>query len=187
MASFYSCVRNNLGVKYKMQSQVALNVQQSIRPGECIDTFYAGKENSLKQCHATVEDNRFFQGLQSTQSNSSSTVTFNPNEGLGEVIVALQLPAPATGVGLAAPLGWGYNLIRRIGYRYGSSQLYYITGSQNLIQTIALCEDSGKKQALLFLGGQALTTPQDWADPAKRTAYVYLRLPHSSPALSGGA
>lgn len=170
-----------------MQSQVALNVQQSIRPGECIDTFYAGKENSLKQCHATVEDNRFFQGLQSTQSNSSSTVTFNPNEGLGEVIVALQLPAPATGVGLAAPLGWGYNLIRRIGYRYGSSQLYYITGSQNLIQTIALCEDSGKKQAILFLGGQALTTPQDWADPAKRTAYVYLRLPHSSPALSGGA
>jgi hypothetical protein len=37
-----------------MQSEVALNVQQSIRPGECIDTYYAGKENSMKQCHATV-------------------------------------------------------------------------------------------------------------------------------------
>ena len=170
-----------------MQGQVALNVQQSIRPGECIDTFYAGKENSLKQCHATVNDNRFFQGLQAPQSGSSSTVTFNPNEGLSEVIVCLQLPAPATGVGLAAPLGWGYNLLRRIGYRYGSSQLYYITGAQNLLQTVALCEDSGKKQQILFLGGQALTTPADWADPAKRTAYVYLRLPHSSPALSGGA
>jgi hypothetical protein len=172
-----------------MQGQVALNVQQSIRPGECIDTFYAGKENSLKQCHATVNDNRFFQGLQSTQSGSSSTVTFNPNEGLCEVIVCLQLPVPSGsgGVGLAAPLGWGYNLIRRIGYRYGSSQLYYITGAQNLLQTVALCEDSGKKQQILFLGGQALTSPADWADPAKRTAYVYLRLPHSSPALSGGA
>jgi hypothetical protein len=146
----------------------------------------------MKQCHATVEDNRFFQSLQSTTSNSSSTVTFNPNEGLQEVIVTLQLNPPGgggapAGTGLALPLGWGYSLLRRIGYRYGSSQLYYITGSQNLIQTLSLCEDSGKKQQMMFLGGQALTTPADWADPAKRTAYVYLRLPHSSPALSGGA
>ena len=172
-----------------MQSEIALNVQQSIRPGECIDTYYAGKENSLKQCHATVEDNRFFQGLQSLSSNSSSTVTFNPNEGLQEVIVTLQLPQPSGGggVGLAVPLGWGYNLIRRIGYRYGSSQLYYITGAQNLVQTLSLCEDSGKKQQMLFLGGQAITSVADWADPVKRTCYVYLRLPHSSPALSGGA
>jgi hypothetical protein len=40
---------------------------------------------------------------------------------------------------------------------------------------------------MFFLGGQALTTPADWADQYKRTAYVFLRLPHSSPALSGGA
>jgi hypothetical protein len=172
-----------------MQSEIALNVQQSIRPGECIDTFYAGKENSLKQCHATVEDNRFFQGLQSLGSNSSSTVTFNPNEGLAEVILTMTIrqPTGGGGVGLALPLGWGYSLLRRLGYRYGSSQLYYITGAQNLIQTLALCEDSGKKQQMLFLGGQAITSPADWADPVKRTAYVFLRLPHSSPALSGGA
>jgi len=170
-----------------MQSEIALNVQQSIRPGECIDTFYAGKENSMKQCHATVEDNRFFQGLQSLSSGSSSTVTFNPNEGLGEVIVTMTLAAPATGVGLALPVGWGYALLRRIGYRYGSSQLYYITGQQNLVQTLSLCEDSGKKSQILYLGGQAVTTPADWADVTKRTAYVYLRLPHSSPALAGGA
>lgn len=170
-----------------MQAEISLNVQQSIRPGECIDTYYAGKENSLKQCHATVEDNRFFQGLQSLGTGSSSTVTFNPNEGLAEVIVTLTLPAPATGESLATAPGWGYSLIRRIGYRYGSSQLYYINGSQNLIQTLSLCEDSGKKQQMLFLGGQALLSPADWADVTKRTAYVYLRLPHSSPALSGGA
>ena len=96
-----------------MQSEIALNVQQSIRPGECIDTFYAGKENSMKQCHATVEDNRFFQALQSTNFNSSSTVTFNPNEGLQEVIVTLQIAAPLgvgapAGTGLALPLGWGW-------------------------------------------------------------------------------
>jgi hypothetical protein len=170
-----------------MQAEVALNVQQSIRPGECVDTYYAGKENSLKQCHATVEDNRFFVNLPSLASGSSSTVTFNPNEGLSEVILILQLPAPATGAGLALPTGWGYDLIRRIGYRYGSSQLYYISGSQNLLQSLALCEDSGKKNQMYFLGGQALLSPADWADAGKRTAYVYLRLPHSSPALSGGA
>ena len=172
-----------------MQAEVALNVQQSIRPGECIDTFYAGKENSMKQCHASVEDNRFFQGLQSLSTGSSSTVTFNPNEGLGEVIITMVLnpPATGTGVGLALPVGWGYALLRRVGYRYGSSQLYYITGQQNLVQTLALCEDSGKKAQILYLGGQAITSPTDWADVTKRTAYIYLRLPHSSPALSGGA
>jgi len=176
-----------------MQAEVALNVQQSIRPGECIDTYYAGKENSLKQCHATVEDNRFFVNLPSLASGSSSTITFNPNEGLAEVFLVIQLPQPAAdasgniGGGLALPVGWGYNLIRRIGYRYGSSQLYFISGSQNYLQALALCEDSGKKNQLQFLGGQALLSPADWADAGKRTAYVYLRLPHSSPALSGGA
>jgi hypothetical protein len=172
-----------------MQSAIALNVQQSIRPGECFDSFYSGKENSHKQCHATVEDNRFFQSLQSLTSGGSSTVTFNPNEGLGEVLLTIQLPYSNTaGVqGLGLPAGWGYQLIRRIGYRYGSSQLYYITGAQNLVQTLSLCEDTGKRDQVYALGGQALLQDSDWANAAKRTAYVYLRLPHSSPALAGGA
>ena len=171
------------------QYEAAMNVQDSIRPGMHCDTYYATSENSEKQLHATTTDNRFFINLPSLNSGSSSTVTFNPNEGLAEVILTVQLPQPAGsgGQGLALPEGWGYNLVRRIGYRYGSSQLYYITGEQNLLQSVSLCEDSGKKQQLFFLGGQALLSPADWADAGKRTAYVYLRLPHSSPALSGGA
>lgn len=176
-----------------MQSEVALNVQQSIRPGECIDLYYSGMENSDKACHATVEDNRFFLGFNALNSGGSTTLTFNPNEGLGEVILSLVLAAPTAngagvvGTGLALPQGWGYSMIRRVGYRYGSSQLYYINSTQNLGQSVALCEDSDKKQQLVFLGGQALTTPADWQNVAKRTAYVYLRLPHSSPAVAGGA
>lgn len=170
-----------------MQAAVALNVQQSIRPGSEIDTYYANKENSKLQAHATVEDNRFFVALPSLNSGSSSTVTFNPNEGLAEVIMTIRLAAPSNAAGLALQEGWGYSMLRRIGYRYGSSQLYYITGQQNLIQALSLCEDSGKKQQMFFLGGQALLSAADWADAGKRTAYVYLRLPHSSPALSGGA
>jgi hypothetical protein len=152
-----------------------------------IDTYYAGKENSKLQAHATVEDNRFFVALPSLNSGSSSTVTFNPNEGLAEVIVTMRLSQPSNAAGLALQEGWGYQMLRRIGYRYGSSQLYYITGQQNLIQALSMCEDSGKKQQLFFLGGQAILSAADWADAGKRTAYVYLRLPHSSPALSGGA
>lgn len=171
-----------------MQSQVVLNTQQSIRPGECKDTYYAGVENSFKQCHATILDNRFNISLPSLASGSSSQVTFNPQQGLAEVIVTLQLPAPSGPVqGIAAPEGWGYMLLRRIGYRYGPSQLYYISGQQNLMQSLSLCEDSGKKQQLFFLGGQALLSDADWQDAGKRTAYCYLRLPHSSPALSGGS
>jgi len=171
-----------------MQGTVVLNTQQSIRPGECKDSYYAGVENSLKQCHPTIEDNRFNVSLPSLNSGSSSQVTFNPNQGLSEVIVTLQLPVPPAGTqGLAVPEGWGYTMLRRIGYRYGPSQLYYISGQQNLMQAMSLCEDSGKKQQLFFLGGQAILSAADWADVGKRTAYVYLRLPHSSPALSGGS
>jgi len=172
-----------------MQASVALNVQQSIRPGMEISTYYPGSENSKLQANATVNDNRFFVALPSLNSGSSSTVTFNPNEGLAEVILTMRLsaPAPSDAVGLALQEGWGYAMLRRIGYRYGSSQLYYISGSQNLVQSMSLCEDSGKKQQMFFLGGQALLSPADWADAGKRTAYVYLRLPHSSPALSGSA
>lgn len=172
-----------------MQAEVALNVQQSIRPGECVDTYYAGKENSQKQCHATVEDNRFFTAIGSGNpaSGSSATITFNPNQGLGEVICVFRIPTQAANAGFGANVGWGYNLIRRVGYRYGSSQLFYISGAQNLMQTLALCEDSGKKQAIFELGGQAIATNADRADNNKRVAYVYLRLPHSSPALAGGA
>jgi hypothetical protein len=175
-----------------MQFEASMNVQQSIRPGSEIDTYYAtGGEcsNSLKQVHATVTDNRFFINLPSLNSGSSSTVTVNPSEGIAEVILTLQLPVPSGsgGQGLALNAGWGYNAIRRIGYRYGSSQLYYITAQQNLAQALSLCEDSGKKSQLYFLGGQALLSIADWADVSKRTCYVYLRLPHSSPALAGGA
>lgn len=171
-----------------MQSAVALNVQQSIRPGMEVSTYYPGSENSKLQANATVNDNRFFVALPSLNSGSSSTVTFNPNEGLAEVILTLRLSAPSgSAEGLALQEGWGYAMLRRIGYRYGSSQLYYITGSQNLVQSMSLCEDSGKKQQMFFLGGQALLSAADWADAGKRTAYVYLRLPHSSPALSGSA
>ena len=100
-----------------MQYEAAMNVQASIRPGMEIDTYYPTSTNSEKQMHPTVQDNRFFINLPSLNQGSSSTVTFNPNEGLAEVILTVQLPQPSGsgGNGLAVPEGWAYSLIRRIG------------------------------------------------------------------------
>lgn len=176
-----------------MQSELALNVQQSIRPGHCVDTFYYGKENSMKQCHATVLDNRFFTALGSgaQTSGSSATLTLNPAQGVSEVILIFQLPATTPGgdntyTGVGAPQGWAYSLVKRIGYRYSSSSLYYVSGGQSLMQAVSMVEDSGKRDQLIQLGGSALlggATPS----AGNRTGYVYLRLPHSSPAVAGGA
>jgi hypothetical protein len=50
------------------------------------------------------------------------------------------------------------------------------------------CEDSAKRDEMLFLGGQALnpvnpiTGANDFASVAKRTAYVYIKCPWNSPS-----
>ena len=45
---------------------------------------------------------------------------------------------------------------------------------------LADCEDSGKRDAILALGGQALVSETDFESDAKRTAYVYLKMPFNS-------
>lgn len=147
-------------------------------------------ENSTKQCHSTTVENRFFINLQNQGSSGSSSVIFNPDEGVGGVILTLQLPAPQGAVtynGCALNKGWGYSLIRRIGVRYGGSTLYYFTGAQMLIDNLSDCEDSQKRDVLYQLGGQALMSASgggagDFADAGKRTAWCYLKLPHNSPS-----
>ena len=128
----------------------------------------------------------------SKNSSASSTVLFNPDEGVTHLLLTLQLPAPSPSVsyaGLALNRGWGYNAIRRIGVRYAGSTLYYFANDQELIDCLADCEDSSKKDILLLLGGQSmLSAPSsspgagDFADASKRTAYVYIKLPHNTPS-----
>lgn len=170
-----------------MQQAIVTHVQDSIRPGECVDMYYPNGENSEKQCHATTVENRYSVSLQSTQGGSSNTVLFNPDEGINHMCLILKLNAPdATNApGLAAPRGWGYAMIDRIGVRYGGSTLYYFDGSQMLIDVLSDCEDSVKRDTMFTLGGQEITNTSaanGWANEAMRTAYVYLKLPHNSPS-----
>jgi len=103
-----------------MQQDIVNKIQTQIRPGECVDMYYSNSENSTVQCHMTTQKNRFFVNLQNQGSSGSSSVVFNPDEGLGGVILTLQLPPPdgtTTYAGLALNKGWAYSLIRRIGVR----------------------------------------------------------------------
>lgn len=167
-----------------MQQAIVTHVQDSIRPGACVDEYYPNSENSEKQCHATTVENRYSVSLQSTQGGSSNTVLFNPDEGIDHLclIVKLNAPEEANAGGLAMPRGWGYAMINRIGVRYAGSTLYYFDGSQMLIDVLSDCEDSQKRDLMYSLGGQEITSASDWANEAMRTAYVYLKLPHNTPS-----
>lgn len=172
-----------------MQADIVTHVQDAVRPGEVVDMYYSNQENSVKQAHPTTVENRYFLDLNSKTFGSANTLIFNPDEGLGHVVLCLQLPAPdatTTYFGLALNRGWGYNSIRRIGVRIGNSTLYYFSGDQMFIDTLAEAEDSDKKQKLWDLGGAPLlgatASAGDFADATKRTAYVYLKLPFNTPS-----
>ena len=172
-----------------MQADIVTHVQDAVRPGEVCDMYYSNQENSVKQAHPTVVENRYFLDLQSRNFGGANTLIFNPDEGVGHIVLTLQLPAPdgtTTYQGLALNAGWGYSSIRRIGVRYGGSTLYYFSGDQCLIDILSECEDSVKKQNMFDLGGQALLSATasagDFASVSKRTAYVYIKLPHNTPS-----
>jgi len=172
-----------------MQQIATESLQASVRPHECIDTYYAGASNSKVQCFPSTVENRFVVGLPSLASGSSSTITFNPDGAISDIILTCKLPTPTpvasgvpAGTGLAVSRGWLYQMISRISVRYAGSSLYYFNGEQELIDVLAECEDSIKRDQILALGGAELTSPSDWASQSLTTASIYIKLPHNSPS-----
>lgn len=168
---------------------MAESVQASVRPSECLDTYYAGKENNEVQCLPTTVENRFVVALPSLNQGSTSTVTFNPDGGLSDIIVNVTLPIPAipaggqaAGEGLGLTRGWLAQLVDRISVRYAGSSLYFFGGEQSLIQILSECEDSVKRDNMLLLAGAEITSPTVWASESLRSASLYLKLPHNSPS-----
>jgi hypothetical protein len=172
-----------------MQQIATESLQAAVRPHECVDTYYAGESNSDVQCFPTTVENRFVVGLPSLISGSSSTVTFNPDGLISDIIVTAQMGAPSSlgagvpvGLGLGLTRGWLYQLVNRISVRYAGSSLYYFLGEQELIACLADCEDSVKRDQLLALGGAEVTSAADWASASLTTASIYIKLPHNSPS-----
>ena len=163
-----------------MNQEIVDAVHKAITPAEMKDMYYPGMENTESVAFASYVENRFQASIPSVQFGSSSTVIFNPTEGLGDILLTLQLPA-STYTALGCSSGWGYAAIRQLGIRVGNSSLYYFTGDQLLQAVLSECEDSEKRDQMLFLGGQALI-PADFADANKRTAYVYIKCPWNTPS-----
>jgi hypothetical protein len=167
-----------------MNQEIVDAVHKAITPAELKDMYYPGMENTEAVAFATYVENRFQAGVPSRQFGSSSTIIFNPTEGLGDILLKLTLPAPAIDVsynGIGASIGWGYSAIRQLGIRVGNSSLYYFTSDQLLASVLSECEDSVKRDQVLNLGGQALSGT-DFNSEAKRTAFVYIKCPWNSPS-----
>jgi hypothetical protein len=164
-----------------MQDALTSNVQSSIRPGAEKDTFYYGDTNSEKQVFSCVVNNRFFQNFTNLTQGTSQFV-ISPNQGVSDIVLAFQMPSTSSPTATAnLPQGWGYSLINQVSIRYGSSAQYFFTGQQIFLQNTIDSENRPKAQSLYVLGGaNAIGTGSYGA-----WAYVYLNLPHSSPAASG--
>ena len=178
-----------------MQQMLSESVQASVRPHECKNTYYATAgaaglvPNSEVQCFPAVVENRFVTALPSLNSGSTSTVTFNPDGLVSDIVVSCQLPLPAVptggadaGEGLGLGRGWLYSMVQSISVRYAGSSLYFFGGEQSLIECLFDCEDSVKRDNLLALGGAELKSPADWANVSLRQASIYIKLPHNSPS-----
>lgn len=164
-----------------MNQEISEAIQHSIVPGDCADLYYPGVENTKKSCFPTYVENRYNQGLPSVVFGSSSTLLFNPDQGLADVVLTLALPAGhASYASVGLPVGWGYNMIESVGLRIAGSSYYTFTGEQLALAVLSDCEDSAKRDTVLSLGGQALIQASDFADVTKRSAYVYLKLPFNS-------
>lgn len=164
-----------------MESQVAESTQQMLLPGKCVDLYYPDPETAQKQCYRTTVNTKYVVGF-NTLTAGVNVLTIPPNNGVSDICVVLNITAPTTTTNCALPQGWGYNLIRRLSYRVGGSSQYFVSGSQNLQNTLRQAPDAAARNALFALGGPAITTSADWTNPNNLVAYVYLSMPWSRPS-----
>ena len=123
-------------------------------------------------------------------TQGTNVFTIPPNNGIQDIVCNLVLPAiTGTGYGgIALNPGWGYSAIKQISWRYGGSPQYFMTGQQVLEAVLSQAADSGSRDALLQLGGLALSgtnssSGNDFANV--NYAYIWLPLPHVVPTAEG--
>ena len=172
-----------------MEGSLSESVQQIVRPGKCIDYYYANEDTSTKACFRTSVDTKFRQGWNSL-SSGTNTLTIPPNNGVGDVVCVLQLPAITSNyASLGLPAGWAYSLIKQITYRYGGTDTLSLTGQQVMEAVLSQATDGASRDALMTLGGVSLsgtnptTSANDFA--GVNYAYVWLPLPHCKPSVVG--
>ena len=169
-----------------MDSVISSSTQELLRPGPCVDAYYADPKTAQKACWRTTINTRFTAALTNT-TQGVSQFTLPPASGYSDIVVTFQLPTIATlaAAGLAVPRGWGYDLINRISYRIGGSSQYFISGAQNKLLALKNSPDAASRDAILALGGQAVTTAAKFNSlGANNYAYVVLSIPGTIPSKS---
>ena len=166
-----------------MNSEITENVQDAIRPGDMVDTYYYGETNSEKQAYPCIVNNKFLQQFTNLGGGTSQFV-ISPYQGVSDIVLYLRMGSTASVVNALLPQGWGYSLIKQVSVRYGSSSQYFFSGEQIYLQSMLDCEDSVKRNNLAALGGNALDAAAVVA-AGNPEAFVYLKLPHNSPRADG--
>lgn len=152
--------------------------------------YYPDPETASKQCFRTTQNTRYVQQF-ANLTGGSSTFTIPPVNGIQDIVLTLELPVSGVGgfvaSGLAIPRGWGYALIKQVSFRYGGSSQYFLSGQQLLQNAIRKTPNSGARDDMLSLGGNAAAgaaaAPGDFATAQR--AYVWLALPHTIPSADG--
>lgn len=163
---------------------VSNEIFESLTPAEPKSMYYADQHNTEIQVSPAILDTRFSQTLPSAAFGSSSVLTYNPQQGVSDVVLTLVLPAQAY-TGWALPRGWGAQFIDSVQVRIGGSSQYNFSGAQLMLECLEEIEDSGKKDQFFSLAGAECLTAADFSDEANRTAYVYLKSPWNSPSARG--
>lgn len=166
-----------------MQSSLSESVQQQCRPGKCVDIYYPDPQTSEKACYRTTQNTRYVQAF-TNLSGGTSTYQIPPANGIQDIVVIFELPK-LTGAtdGIALNRGWGYSAIKQISFRYGGSSTYFLSGQQVLQNALRQAPNSGARDDILTLGGDAVTGTQMNNAPSR--AYVWLSLPHCIPTAEG--
>ena len=175
-----------------MESSLSESVQQLVRPGKCVDLYYADPETASKACYRTTQNTRYVQAF-ANLTGGSSVFTIPPNNGIQDIVLVMEMPVGANGSsvfdgrGLALPRGWGYGLIKQVSYRYGGSSQYFLSGQQLLQNALRKTPNGSARDDLFNLGGAACAggaAGQGDFATAQR-AYVWLSLPHTTPTSDG--
>lgn len=163
-----------------MESVVHESTQQMLVGGKCVDYQYPDPQTATKQCWRTSMNTKFQVGF-NTLTAGVNTLTIPPNNGISDVLVQIVLTPPTTTTNIALSAGWGYSLINRLSYRVGGSSQFFLTGAQVLNNALRLCPDGTARDAMISLGGPAIT-PAGWANRNNLYAYVWLSLPFAHPS-----
>lgn len=167
-----------------MQSSIAESVQQQVRPGKCVDLYYPDPMTAEKACYRTSINTRFSQAL-TNLSGGTSTFTIPPNNGIQDIVVAMEVAdlsgAAADGLGLNR--GWGYAAIKSVSFRYGGSSQFFLSKEQILQLALRKAPNGFARDDILALGGAALNETGLAAGPNQ--AYCWIPLPHCIPTSEG--